>query len=115
MNIAGTGLFSSTADPSLCMSSNGPIYQPSGSPQVVLATCSAADPSQIWTLGFISGPTPVYNHLNGNVFDVFNNEVTPGTVVETYSPNGGANQQVAWSGSSGQLTTGLNGFCFAVC
>ena len=110
----GLGMFSLKANPSLCMAL-GPIYQPSGAPSVVLAKCDWSDYSQRWAWNILPGPTQLFNGLVGNVMDVFNNEYTPGTQVETYSPNGGLNQAFTWT-SQGQIITSLdNVSCVAVC
>lgn len=108
------GMFSLKLNPSLCLGL-GPIYQPSGSPSAILSKCDWSDYSQRWAFNILPGPTQLYNGLVGNVMDVFNNEVSPGTQVETYSPNGGLNQMFTWT-SNGNLITSLdNVSCVAVC
>jgi hypothetical protein len=123
---SGLGSFSLVSNSNLCLSSQGPIYQPSGAPQIVLAQCNSSDPSQMWAWGILPGPTQIYNGLSGEVMDTFNNEYTPGTIVETYSPNGGANQAYTWvTKSSGGLRGGIsvgeiitsldNSSCLSIC
>jgi hypothetical protein len=116
--LTGIGALSPMGSPTLCIGI-GPIYGPSGAPQLVLAPCSSTDPSQRWTPSLLPGPTVVYNGLAGQVIDIFNNEHAPGTIAEVFSPNGGANQLFTWTakaGGPGALVSSLdNTSVLAVC
>ncbi len=118
----GLGSFSLANAPGLCIGLLG-VYAPSGATQARLLPCDPNDYSQRWAWNLPSQPpTQLYNGLTGEVMDAFNNEVTPGTVIEVFSPNGGANQAYTFKptgpASAGQLLSALdsNGnTCVSVC
>lgn len=108
------GVFSLRASPNLCMAIIGasPL---SNTPLVGVSSCSSTPP-QLWAIGFPGQPqTVIYSANDGNVLDVYDNVLAPGTSVDTFSPNGGANQAWTFSPNSGQLVTALDNFCLSVC
>ncbi len=68
--------------------------------------------NQIWT-ATSSRQLTVYSGSSQKCLDAFNNQTTPGTKVEIWSCNGGANQQ--WQLSSNGTITGVqSGLCLDV-
>jgi hypothetical protein len=116
----GFGQFSlrqNEKDAGLCLAAGGPIYPPSESPMVVLAACDFSNPATVWAPNFINAqPTSFFSTLTGESLDAFNNQVTPGTQLETFNLNGGANQLYSYASTTGYLLSNLTAnFCVAVC
>jgi len=83
-----------------------------GAPNVAAVPCTAGDTSQLWTLGAGS----ITNSGSGACLDIPGQNSALGTRVETWSCNGGSNQQWTYAAAgSGWLVSGLNGACLALC
>jgi hypothetical protein len=101
---------------SLCLGLFGLNPDNGVAPNAALLACNDTDASQTWAQDLpAQPPTQIFNGLDGNVLDIYNNGVVAGTRVEVYNSNGGLNQAFTFNAASGQLVTALNGFCVAAC
>lgn len=57
----------------------------------------------------------LYNGNGEGVLEVYDNVQAPGTPIEVFGVNGGANQLWQWAPASGQLVTSLDNMCAGVC
>ena len=107
------GSFSLKSAPSMCLGLFG-TNSLSGAPSAALVACGSA--STRWSFFPNQAPTNIYSAYNGNLLEVYDNVLTPGTGIETWANNGGANQLWTWNASTGQLVTSLtDADCMAVC
>ena len=118
---AGAGQFTlrnTTVSPQpLCLALFGK-NPTTGAPNVGLAPCvpAAQCASALGTQLFKQGAGVITDAASGQCLDLPNNDVTPGTRVETWACNGGNNQMFAWDAATGGITAGgSDQLCVGVC
>ena len=109
------GILQLQANASLCAAQVG-TNPSSGQPNYALAPCSKGDRTQ-HLLPFPSNGQTMLNPISGKCMEAFGGENSgPGSRIETYDCNGGANQGWAWdAGAPGQLVNQQGGLCLAAC
>jgi hypothetical protein len=102
------------SSPPVCMAVVGtsPL---SSSPNVASAPCDTTSPTAYTQGWYIQADSSIISSQDGNVLDVYDNQVTPGTRVDTFGPNGGSNQLWSYNATTGQLVTALDSFCAGLC
>jgi len=103
------GTISSKANPSLCFNATGKDPD-TGAPDIFLSACNATSSAQKFT----HTGSQITQTSTGLCVDVAKQSSAPGTHIELWTCNNGANQQWTYSSSSDQLEAGTGG-CAAVC
>jgi len=86
-----------------------------GGPNVQAVECNTTDATQAWAIGPAGLYGPITNVASRQCIDITNQDPSLGNRVETWSCNGGSNQQWVWDAATGNLVSALNAACLATC